>query len=92
MQTSALKEQRMDVHGEVVERRFHDRRVAPSMSEMQIVGIRAAITSFYLDRDAGQYGPASRDFALSKIERILGMHWEEHKARLHVATLPDMKD
>lgn len=65
----------------VTERRFHDRRVAPTQSEMQITGIKAAITSYYLDLDTRKHGGVAQDHAFSKIERILGMSWNDHKAQ-----------
>jgi len=78
-------ERKFTAPGELdVERRiqFHDRRVGPSQSEMQITGIKAAITSYYLDLDARKHGGVAQDHAFAKIQRIVGMTWDDHKAQL----------
>lgn len=67
---------------EVTDRRFHDRRVAPTKSEMEITGIRAAITAYYLLLDARKHGGVAQDQAFTRIENILGMSWADHQAAL----------
>lgn len=53
----------------------------PDDNARTLVGIRAAITSYYLDLDARKHGGVAQDFAFSKIERMLGMSWADHKAK-----------
>jgi hypothetical protein len=63
-----------------------ERRKTPDENARALVGIRAAITNYYLDLDARKHGSVAMDLAFSKIERILGMSWEDHKETVREVT------
>lgn len=45
--------------------------------ELQLDTIREAIKGYYADLDQRKHGGIAQDQAFRKIERILGMHWEQ---------------
>lgn len=59
-----------------------ERRKSPDENARILVGIKAAIVSYYLDLDARKHGGIAQDHAFNKIERMLGMSWDDHKAEL----------
>jgi hypothetical protein len=63
-----------------------ERRKSPDENARILVGIKAVITSYYLDLDARKHGGVAMNRALNKIEQILGMSWHEHQVAMREAT------
>lgn len=64
---------------------YPERRASPDLNARTIAGIKAAVTSYYLDLDARKHGGVAQDHAFNKIEQMLGMSWSQHQADMAAA-------